>query len=162
MEIRYPRSRETPELIDMVRRAGWDHLARALDERAQYGGSSRYIEFVALTDGAVIGYLDGTTDSDFSDRGAPAETPHSYVEHLVVDPSARRTGVGTALLHHWSDYAAGEGCTYLVGVPSEHEGSTRLPSSFMRSFGMTMIEKRAQLHGIVLPLPQSSPGLSKQ
>lgn len=84
-----------------IRRATFDHLPRLIDldpvkeraddlERAVAEGRCR----VAVVSGHLIGF--SVAGTFFG---------HDFLELLLVDPSHRRNGIGTALVHDWEDAA---------------------------------------------------------
>ncbi len=84
-----------------IRRATYDDLPRMLDldpvkeraddlERAVAEGRSR----VAVVSGRIVGF--SVAGTFFG---------HDFLDLLLVDPSHRRNGIGTALVHDWEDAA---------------------------------------------------------
>ena len=102
---------------------------------------------VAVSDGSAIGsvFLHKTEAED-----RPAYTP--YLGALYVEPSARRQGVGRALVRAVERHAAGLGFgrLYLNAMPHR--------TSFYQALGWSVVESGYGVHGLdimhrVLPAP---------
>ncbi|WP_150254827.1 GNAT family N-acetyltransferase [Nocardiopsis deserti] len=71
--------------------------------------------------------------------GAPVRPPHGYVQAVVVDPAARRAGVGRALLGAFTATARETGLEWVFAVPDEAPASRAgwrgwpRPGSLLRS-----------------------------
>jgi GNAT superfamily N-acetyltransferase len=64
--------------------------------------------------------LTGSFDSNFHESGAfdvfvPPTAPHGYLDRIHVRESARRTGIGRALVTAYVEEAAAYGCTFIGG-----------------------------------------------
>lgn len=91
-------------------------------------GSDRYLYFLARLDGEPVGVLEG--HHDWANWGLLEEWQHlesspnaraSYVSSLFVRESARRRGVGGALLDRFIADAQEQGRALVVAWPDEDE-----------------------------------------
>lgn len=80
-----------------------------------------YETFVAWSEGEVDGVLSGSFKSDFIGDGTfgafelpPA--PHALLERVHVRGSARRQGVGQALIQTFALEASERGCSFIGGL----------------------------------------------
>ena len=71
-----------------------------------------YAIFVAEIDGEVAGFADVTLRS-YAD-GCDASRPAGYLEGWYVVDTARRRGIGAALLHACEEWARAQGCTEMA------------------------------------------------
>ncbi|MFD6094720.1 GNAT family N-acetyltransferase [Nocardiopsis flavescens] len=84
-----------------------------------------YAIFVAEDfDGRLIGWIEGETDSNYAGPGTdPAHPePHGNGLYLVVNASARRKGVGRALIRAFAQACSDAGCTWMFILPDENNG----------------------------------------
>jgi GNAT superfamily N-acetyltransferase len=100
-----------------------DEVARTLEVAA----TSRGLSFVAIDGAEVVGVLFGSLE-----RGGAA----AFVRWLVVDPAARRSGVGTALV---AALAATPGIERLRGMVDQKDS---VASRFWRDLGWTVARPR--------------------
>ncbi|QVJ02773.1 GNAT family N-acetyltransferase [Nocardiopsis eucommiae] len=79
------------------------------------------------SDGRILGWIEGETDSHYIGPGAdPAHPkPHGNGLYLVVDASARRMGVGRALTRAFARACSDAGCTWMFMLPDENDDVAR-------------------------------------
>jgi len=99
--------------------------------REEIWASDTWCVFVAEDDGRLVGQILGELREP-----APVFQPetYGYVTDIVVDPDARRAGVGRALFAALRDWMAGHGARYLrLQVLTSNEAS----QGFWRAVGCT-------------------------
>ena len=69
-----------------------DHISRMEEERRQFISKSVHDgnTFIAVTDNQILGY--SVLEHSFFNRG--------LITLIMVDPNQRRSGIGSALIHH--------------------------------------------------------------
>ncbi|WP_047870447.1 GNAT family N-acetyltransferase [Nocardiopsis sp. RV163] len=97
---------------------------RALAAAAEtvYAPDGDVLLVAADDDGLPVGWLAGTFDGVYPGPGAPVRPPHGYVQAVVVDPAARRAGVGLQLLDAFTAAARESGLEWVFAVPDEAPG----------------------------------------
>ncbi len=100
--------------------AGRENLSSELND---FAASQKNAVFVAALDNRLAGFVEASL-RDYAD-GCDT-SPVGYVEGWYVDPDARLTGVGRALVAAAENWARGRGCTemasdtHLENVASQH------------------------------------------
>lgn len=98
-------------------------------------GGSGHATLVASCKGEIVGMLTGSFDSDFRLGGAFDSfelplAPHAFLYSIHVNRSARRAGVGRALLRKYAEEASARGCGFIGGsVDLSNEPTSRKRSS---------------------------------
>jgi GNAT superfamily N-acetyltransferase len=80
--------------------AAWDQLVDA---------PNTILLVAETTDGAIVGYLLGTTHLTFLANG-----PVAWVEEVMVDSSSRGSGIGRTLMQYAESWAKSTGSAYLA------------------------------------------------
>jgi GNAT superfamily N-acetyltransferase len=94
---------------------------------------------VALVDGQLVGTADLLLVPNLTHRGEP----WAIVENVIVTSSARRTGVGRALMGHLIALARGAGCYKLQLVSGKHRAQAH---SFYRSIGLDAVAEGFKIY----------------
>ena len=94
-------------------------------------GNSAWCVFVADADGSLVGHIMGTV----RDR-VPVFEPerYGYVTDIVVDPEARRSGIGRALFAALQDWFQAHGVSVLELQVAHHNPASQ---AFWRAMGCT-------------------------
>ena len=94
-------------------------------------GNSEWCVFVADADGSLVGHIMGTV----RDR-VPVFEPerYGYVTDIVVDPEARRSGIGRALFAALQDWFRAHGVSVLELQVAHHNPASQ---AFWRAMGCT-------------------------
>lgn len=79
---------------------------------------------VAISDGHLVGWVEGVLDGAYTGPGAPTSPPHGYVLGIVVDPAWRRLGAGHMLLDGFVAEARTAGLSWVFLFPEEGDGVT--------------------------------------
>jgi GNAT superfamily N-acetyltransferase len=87
---------------------------------------------VAVLDGQLVGTADLLIISNLTHRGEP----WAIVENVIVASTARRTGVGTALMEHLIELARRTGCYKLQLLSGKHRAEAH---EFYRSMGLEAV-----------------------
>lgn len=94
---------------------------------------------VALLDGQLVGTADLLLVPNLTHRGEP----WAIVENVIVAGSARRTGVGTALMGHLVALARSAGCCKLQLVSGKHRAQAH---AFYRSMGLDAVAEGFKIY----------------
>lgn len=102
--------------------------------------STRNRTWVAVcSSGEVGGVLEGSLDSDFSDRTRVPEgtiLPHGYLSELAVRRTRRQAGLATALVRAYCEYAIDLGITFVVVSSAELEEGLFERTAFFDQIGL--------------------------
>lgn len=122
-------------MLEIAHAAGWASVFNG-DYATRRGRSDRYRMRVAAIDGMVAGFCEGSFDSDFAGRGAPADcpVPHAYGTFLAEHHDHRRAGIGRALLLSYAADAKAHGCSFLALSPDESSADAQR-LAFFQSLG---------------------------
>ncbi|MEU6708149.1 GNAT family N-acetyltransferase [Streptomyces wuyuanensis] len=98
------------ELYELLVAEGWTQLAKELREN----GLRVFTQYVAVVDGRVVGWLEGTvryeTEPDIPQR----PKPWAQINYVLVHPALRRHGVGGSLIRHFARDEAAAGRAFVV------------------------------------------------
>lgn len=94
---------------------------------------------VALLDGQLVGTADLLLVANLTHRGEP----WAIVENVIVAGSARRTGVGRALMAHLIELARGAGCYKLQLVSGKQRAQAH---AFYRSMGLDAVAEGFKIY----------------
>ncbi|WP_189134922.1 GNAT family N-acetyltransferase [Wenjunlia tyrosinilytica] len=100
----------------------WGRLAQELAQ----GGLSTHSPYVALSDGKVVGWLEGVLTNYEDTRVSLYPPPQTRINYVLTAPSMRRAGIGSALLHRFAADAAVAERSFVVLWADEREPGARL------------------------------------
>lgn len=138
MRVELIQQKDRPALCKML--ADSDDFPQGL--LRQYRRPGHCATLVAWRGGEIAGLLSGSFDSNFAGNWAfesfelpPA--PHAFLERVHVRGSARRTGVGRALIETYANEAAARGCTFIAGS-IDLSSDDRARRAFFEDLGFTI------------------------
>jgi GNAT superfamily N-acetyltransferase len=94
---------------------------------------------VAVVDGQLVGTADLLVVPNLTHRG----DPWAVVENVIVASSARRTGVGRALMTHLIELARAAGCYKLQLASGKHRTEAH---EFYRSMGLNAVAEGFKIY----------------
>ncbi|MCU1568074.1 MAG: acetyltransferase, family protein [Pseudarthrobacter sp.] len=123
VQIRRVSQDDHAELADLVK--PWNSTKSA-DLRYGKTLGPEYTNFVATTDGRIVGWLQGVHNSKLWEQFHRHEEPPvgprcSYVYFLYVDPSVRKRGFGAELLGEFETDALDSGNHFVCLDPNSRE-----------------------------------------
>ncbi|MCX2928797.1 mycothiol synthase [Mycobacterium sp. CVI_P3] len=120
-----------------AQRRGEEHRRAGAQRRGDQYSHERTRHLIATDDGDVVGYLNLTPGSDGADA----------MGELVVEPRARRRGIGSALLRAAIDAAGGR-------VRFWAHGTLPAARAVAEALGMTVVRELMQMHRTLREIPE--------
>ncbi|MFE7773500.1 GNAT family N-acetyltransferase [Streptomyces sp. NPDC057445] len=108
------------ELHELLLAENWTQLAKELQE----DGLQVFTQYVALVEGHVAGWLEGTLryETDMTVSGFPI--PWAQVNYVLTHPSMRRKGVAGELLRRFAHDEGQAGRRFMVLWPDRRDDSS--------------------------------------
>lgn len=114
------------------------------DTYGQGAGTDSTFAFAARREGRVMGIAEGSL------TGRGTARPLAQLDRLIVDPSARREGIGSHLLAAVESMAAGAGCSAVRALVRADSPAQRFYASRGFAAGATLVAWRAGADFLVL------------
>lgn len=131
----------------------YEHDSRSSWDYRNGGPLEYYTVVIALSDGVVVGLLEGTLDSTYTDNIAPEgySMPQSFIHSMFVAPEHRSQGTGAALLLAFAEQAAAAGLSFLALTADQNDGQERRVK-FFRDCGLLPLDPSDPLWAFGAPV----------
>lgn len=132
IDVHPARSQDLPQLAALLRSGefGLHTAAYQVEQR-----HSSFPWWVALRDGAVVGFLEGHFHSLFDERLGYGDVPGAWIYWVGVHPDHRRTGVARALVGAFAEEASTRGDGHMACMLDQRT-PTQGRLAFFASIGM--------------------------
>ncbi|MFI1467078.1 GNAT family N-acetyltransferase [Streptomyces wuyuanensis] len=143
------------ELYDLLLTENWTQLANELES----SGLQVFTQYVALAEGHVVGWLEGTLRYETDTEMPCFPTPWSQVNYVLTHPSMRRRGVAGRLLRRFAHDERRAGRRFMVLWPERRDDSSgrlafftaygfrQLPGTELRGAGLDRVRTAAAATG---------------